>query len=42
VRFRSDVITGVGGKQALIEDSSCNPIELFEPILPETRLDVGS
>jgi catechol 2,3-dioxygenase-like lactoylglutathione lyase family enzyme len=37
-RFRSDVITGVGGKQAIVDDPSGNPVELFEPILPEARL----
>jgi catechol 2,3-dioxygenase-like lactoylglutathione lyase family enzyme len=37
-RFRNDVVTGVGGKQILLEDPSGNPIELFEPILPEARL----
>jgi catechol 2,3-dioxygenase-like lactoylglutathione lyase family enzyme len=36
--FRSDIITGVGGKQAILEDPSGNPIELFEPLLPEARL----
>jgi predicted enzyme related to lactoylglutathione lyase len=30
-RFRSDIITGNGGKQILIEDPSGNPIELFQP-----------
>ena len=30
-RFRSDVITGVGGDQVLVEDPSGNPVELFEP-----------
>ncbi len=35
--FRSDIITGVGGKQAILEDPSGNPIELFEPIVPEAR-----
>jgi catechol 2,3-dioxygenase-like lactoylglutathione lyase family enzyme len=30
-RFRSEVITGNGGKQALIEDPSGNLIELFQP-----------
>ena len=39
VRFRSDIVTGVGGKQIIVEDPSGNPIELFEPILPEARLD---
>jgi catechol 2,3-dioxygenase-like lactoylglutathione lyase family enzyme len=37
--FRSDIIVGVGGKQALVEDPSGNLVELFEPILPEARLD---
>jgi len=31
VRFRSDIIIGLGGKQALLDDPSGNPIELFEP-----------
>jgi hypothetical protein len=31
-------VTGVGGKQTLLEDPSGNPIELFEPILPEASL----
>jgi catechol 2,3-dioxygenase-like lactoylglutathione lyase family enzyme len=31
VRFRSDIIIGLGGKQALLEDPSGNPVELFEP-----------
>lgn len=37
-RFRNDLVTGVGGKQILLEDPSGNPIELFQPILPEARL----
>jgi catechol 2,3-dioxygenase-like lactoylglutathione lyase family enzyme len=37
-RFRNDIVTGVGGKQILLEDPSGNPIELFEPIIPEARL----
>jgi catechol 2,3-dioxygenase-like lactoylglutathione lyase family enzyme len=36
--FRNDIISGVGGKQILLEDPSGNPIELFEPILAEARL----
>jgi catechol 2,3-dioxygenase-like lactoylglutathione lyase family enzyme len=36
--FRNDMITGVGGKQILVDDPSGNPIELFEPIIPEARL----
>jgi hypothetical protein len=35
---RNDVIPGVGGNQALVEDSSGNPIELFQPVRPEARL----
>ena len=38
VRFRNDIVTGVGGKQILAEDPSGNPIELFEPTLPEAKL----
>jgi catechol 2,3-dioxygenase-like lactoylglutathione lyase family enzyme len=38
-RFRNDIVTGVGGKQILLEDPSGNPIELFEPILPEASIE---
>ena len=38
VHFRADVIAGVGGRQAIVEDPSGNPIELFEPMRPEARL----
>ncbi len=38
VRFRNDVVTGTGGKQILLEDPSGNPVELFQPTLPEARL----
>ena len=41
VRFRNDIVTGVGGKQILVEDPSGNPIELFEPTIPEARLKSG-
>ncbi|MQA80006.1 MAG: VOC family protein [Streptosporangiales bacterium] len=30
VRFRNDVVTGVGGKQVLLDDPSGNPVELFQ------------
>ena len=30
-RFRSEIITGFGGKQILVEDPSGNPVELFQP-----------
>jgi catechol 2,3-dioxygenase-like lactoylglutathione lyase family enzyme len=36
--FRNDIVTGVGGKQILLEDPSGNPIELFQPLVPEARL----
>jgi catechol 2,3-dioxygenase-like lactoylglutathione lyase family enzyme len=38
VRFRNDIVTGVGGKQILAEDPSGNPVELFEPTMTEARL----
>jgi hypothetical protein len=38
VPFRYDIVTGVGGKQVLVNDPSGNPVELFEPILREARL----
>ena len=41
-RFRNDIVTGVGGKQVLLEDPSGNPIELFEPTIPEARLGARS
>jgi catechol 2,3-dioxygenase-like lactoylglutathione lyase family enzyme len=36
--FRNEIVVGVGGKQILLEDPSGNPVELFEPTLPEARL----
>ena len=36
--FRNDVVTGVGGMQILLEDPSGNPIELFQPTIPEASL----
>jgi catechol 2,3-dioxygenase-like lactoylglutathione lyase family enzyme len=41
-RFRNDIVTGVGGRQILVEDPSGNPVELFEPLLPEARLAPGA
>jgi catechol 2,3-dioxygenase-like lactoylglutathione lyase family enzyme len=38
VRFRNEIVTGVGGNQVMIEDPSGNPVELFEPTRPEARL----
>ncbi|HKY56551.1 MAG TPA: VOC family protein [Aeromicrobium sp.] len=31
ITARDGVISGIGGRQALVEDASTNPIELFEP-----------
>jgi len=38
-RFRNEIVTGVGGRQILVEDPSGNPVELFEPTTPQARLD---
>ena len=38
-RFRNDIITGVGGKQILLEDPAGNPIELFQPTIPQAKLE---
>ena len=32
------MVSGVGGKQILIDDPSGSPIELSEPTLPQARL----
>jgi catechol 2,3-dioxygenase-like lactoylglutathione lyase family enzyme len=31
LRFRSEIITGPGGSQIVVDDPSGNPIELFQP-----------
>lgn len=31
VRFRNDIVYGIGGNQILVEDPSGNCVELFEP-----------
>jgi catechol 2,3-dioxygenase-like lactoylglutathione lyase family enzyme len=31
LRFRSDVVTGPGGSQIVLDDPSGNPVELFQP-----------
>jgi len=38
VPFRNEPITGVGGRQVLIDDPSGNPVELFQPTRVEARL----
>ena len=37
-RFRNNIVTGVGGKQIIVEDPSGNPVELFQPLTPEAKL----
>lgn len=32
VPFRSDIVTGRGGRQILVDDPADNPVELFEPL----------
>ena len=41
-RFRNAIVTGVGGRQIIVEDPAGNPIELFEPVIPEARLNQPS
>jgi catechol 2,3-dioxygenase-like lactoylglutathione lyase family enzyme len=31
IQFRSDVITGPGGRQIVLDDPAGNPVELFQP-----------
>jgi len=37
-RFRNSIVTGVGGKQVIVEDPSGNPVELFEPTMTAAAL----
>ena len=37
-RFRNEIIAGVGGRQILVEDPAGNPVELFQPTLPDAKL----
>ena len=41
-RFRSDIITGNGGKQILVDDPSGNPVELFQPFADGARQRPGA
>jgi catechol 2,3-dioxygenase-like lactoylglutathione lyase family enzyme len=41
-RFRNDIVDGVGGRQILLEDPSGNPVELFQPTIPEASMQSGS
>jgi catechol 2,3-dioxygenase-like lactoylglutathione lyase family enzyme len=36
--FRNEVVEGVGGRQAIVEDPAGNPIELFQPTIDKARL----
>jgi catechol 2,3-dioxygenase-like lactoylglutathione lyase family enzyme len=36
--FRNEVVTGVGGKQVILDDPSGNPVELFQPLREDARL----
>jgi catechol 2,3-dioxygenase-like lactoylglutathione lyase family enzyme len=38
VRLRNNIVTGLGGKQVIVDDPSGNPIELFEPTVAAARL----
>lgn len=31
LHFRNDIVSGPGGSEILIDDPSCNPVELFQP-----------
>ena len=42
VHFRNEIVTGVGGKQIIVDDPSGNPVELFQPTLPEAKLGARS
>ena len=39
IRFRNEIVKGVGGKQILVEDPSGNPVGLFESVVPEARFE---
>ena len=41
VQFRNEIVTGVGGRQIIVEDPSGNPVELFEPTQPEHLVSAG-
>lgn len=40
-QFRNEIVTGVGGKQIILDDPSGNPVELFQPILAEARMGLA-
>jgi hypothetical protein len=36
--FSNEIVIGVGGKHIILVDPSGNPIELFQPLIPEAKL----
>lgn len=38
-RMRGNIVEGVGVRQAIVEDPSGNPVELFQPLRDEAGLD---
>jgi catechol 2,3-dioxygenase-like lactoylglutathione lyase family enzyme len=42
IHFRNDIVSGIGGRQILVEDPSGNLVELFEPMISEARLSPGA
>jgi catechol 2,3-dioxygenase-like lactoylglutathione lyase family enzyme len=36
--FRNEIVTGIGGNQILLDDPSGNPVELFQPTIPDAKL----
>jgi catechol 2,3-dioxygenase-like lactoylglutathione lyase family enzyme len=38
VRFRNEIVSGIGSRQILVQDPAGNLVELFEPLRPEARL----
>ncbi|HEX8724995.1 MAG TPA: VOC family protein [Gemmatimonadaceae bacterium] len=36
--FRNAIVTGVGGRQTIVEDPSGNPVELFQPLIQDAKL----
>src|SRR5690349_19221503 len=36
--FRNEIVTGVGGKQIIVDDPSGHPVELFEQTITDARL----
>lgn len=37
VPFRAEPVTGIGGRQALVQDPAGNLVELFQPVIPEAH-----